>query len=331
MRCPPGRIPGDGADIAVAYDAPFEPAEDLAGSASSAVASGTPSSGRAHAATGSRSPPRRPAGPSRWWTSARWDHPLQTRGRCPPCRRPRVNSTRTGRRRRRDATRRRRSRALGGDEERRDVALGGPARASRASRKPRGGPRPGPRRAGAPADAPPGRKRLRGSTSAPRRSCRTPDGSNRALAQARVDIAPRLPRLVYPDGRIPGPRRLYPARVRVYAADQGRLLRRRSAARICPWRRRRSPRSRTPPSRRRRLRFEFAETGGWRVVKDDEKAARRSEREPGHGWHPSDVGSGSSRTPRRCRTPPSTSTDGGSVPGDGQKVRGFGHGVEPKG
>ena len=42
------------------------------------------------------------------------------------------------------------------------------------------------------------------------------------------------------------------------------------------------------------LRFEFAETGGWRVVKDDEKAARRSEREPGHSWHLATSAPGSS-------------------------------------
>ena len=58
---------------------------------------GTPSSGRAHAASGSRSPPPPPAGPSRWWTSARWAHPAADRGRCPLCRRPPADSTNSSR------------------------------------------------------------------------------------------------------------------------------------------------------------------------------------------------------------------------------------------
>mmetsp|Transcript_12531 Transcript_12531/g.50379 ORF Transcript_12531/g.50379 Transcript_12531/m.50379 type:complete len:265 (+) Transcript_12531:302-1096(+) len=135
---------------------------------------------------------------------------------------------RAGRRRRGDATQRRRSRALGGDEERRDVALGGPGgrsgrRESRVEARARGpGGHLGCRIRGWKETFK--RRRRRFVLCLGRRRL---EPRPRAGARGR---RPRLPRLGL-DGRIPGPRRLRPARVRVYAADPGRFLGRRRAPR----------------------------------------------------------------------------------------------------
>ena len=193
-------------------------------------------------------------------------------------------------------------------------------------------PAPGaPTWAGAAADAPPGRKPSSVDVGASS-FVSDADGSNRALAQARVDIA-----RVYPDSSTPtdeSPDHVgFTLRVCAFTqpikdgfsvdgAPLGEFVHGAGGGASAPGHHRRGD---EPPFRVRR---------DGRVA----RGQRRREGRPTLGagaraqLAPGDVGSrlvassvagdvGRQRRPRR---------DGGSVPGDGQKVRGFGHGVEPK-
>ena len=296
VRCPPGRTPGEnGADVAVAYDAFVEPAEDLAGSASSAVESGDaklwPSARGEWLAVAS-------ATPGRAITLVDLGAVGSPRGR--PRSVPPVPSS-TGRL----------DQFVPGDA----IAAMRPSDDGHAlwtvTRSgatwlwgvPEGIPgvakaawRPAPVAPAVTADASQGAGKKPSNVDVGASSfVSDADGSNRALAQARVDIA-----RVYPDSDSTDetPDHVGFA-LRVCAFTQpikdgfsvdGAPLGNLSMAPMA------EPALPDTAVVETSLRFAFAEEGGWRVVENDEKNGRkRPTRDPAnHSWHPATSAPGSS-------------------------------------